>query len=86
MKLQVLYVYDKKAKCAPFAPSFVHHIGGAARDFGDQCTKKDGGPLSLHPEDYQLWHAGEWDDNDCLFKPLKKKVLIAEGKHFIVPK
>lgn len=45
-------------------PMFVPSIGGAVRAFGDECRKKDGqGDLNKHPEHFELWHLGEYDDN-----------------------
>lgn len=45
-------------------PVMVHHIGQAIRTFGDECRRKEpGNVLAQHPEDFELWHIGEFDDN-----------------------
>lgn len=61
MKTQILLIRDIVANCHPFPPLFVIHIGSAIRDFGDQCKDKTT-KLGMHPEDYELYHVGEWDD------------------------
>lgn len=42
-------------------PIYVANLGGAVRSFGDECLKADGNPLSIHPEDYELYHLGEFN-------------------------
>lgn len=81
MKMQVLYIRDLMADCVPFVPMYVHHIGAAIRDFGDQCKKRDT-TLGAHPEHYELWHYGEWDDVEAVFTPLPQKKQIAVGANY----
>lgn len=66
MKLQIICIRDIIANCYPFPPMFVAHLGGAVRDFGDQCRDKTT-QLGKHPDDYELYHVGEWDDTDAHF-------------------
>lgn len=81
MKIQVLYIRDIVSNCAPFAPMFVHHIGSAIRDFGDECKKPDT-KLGQHPTDYELYHAGTWDDVECRFELLEKPIQLAVGANY----
>lgn len=81
MKMQMLYIRDIIADCIPFSPMFVHHIGGAIRDFGDQCQNKET-VLGKHPEDYELYHHGEWDDVTGQYTALERPKQIAVGASY----
>lgn len=66
-------------------PVFVASLPGAIRAFGDEVTKTDGNPLSLHPEDYELYHLGEFIehfDSKQTFSLLEKPVQLALGSNF----
>lgn len=66
MKLQIIALRDIKANVYG-QPMFVPNIGAAIRNFGDQVQDPNSGPLHKHPEDFELWHLGEYDDNDGSF-------------------
>lgn len=67
MKLYALATRDIVANVwSP--PMFVPHIGIAIRSFGDECRNKES-PLGKHPEDYELWLVGEYDDNSGQMEP-----------------
>ena len=63
----VFSIYDEKAGAfaAPFtAPS----IGHAIRSFADEVNSaRDSSLLSKHPEDFQLFELGMFDDSDGSF-------------------
>jgi len=42
-------------------PFFVPAVGVAVRQFGDE-VKRDDSPMSSHPEDYELFDFGVFDD------------------------
>lgn len=55
-------------------PIFVPNIGQAIRAFGDECKRpaQPGQPpnvLEQHPEDFELWLIGEYDDNTGQMEP-----------------
>lgn len=61
MILKMFGVFDLKGK-AYMQPFFSGTAGCAMRAFGDAV--KDGkSPISAHPEDYQLFELGNFDDN-----------------------
>lgn len=62
MKLQVICVRDIPTNVY-MPPMFFHHTGQALRAFEDQCRDK-ANELGKHPEQYELWKIGTWDDND----------------------
>ena len=66
-------------------PMFVASLGGAIRSFGDEIAKTDGNPLALHPDDFELYHFGEYDEKcESLeqFILLPKPVQIALGSNY----
>lgn len=69
-------------------PVFVPHLGQAIRSFGDECRRKEpGNVLATHPEDFELWHIGEYDDITGTFagmgeyEPFERK-QIAVGANY----
>lgn len=82
--MKILVVRDIVANCAPFAPMFVHHIGGAVRDFGDQCLNPET-TMGKHPEDYELYHHGEWDDVNLKWEIFETPKQIAVGANYRKP-
>lgn len=68
MKKQVFSVYDSKAEVF-HQPMFLNTIGEATRNFEDACRQEDS-PMASHPEDYTLFHIGEFDSDKGLLTPL----------------
>lgn len=67
MKLHIIATRDIVANLYS-APMFVPSIGGAIRAFGDECQREDPkNGLYMHPEHYELWELGTYDDNDGTF-------------------
>ena len=69
MKLQVIAIYDSKAKCYSAPMTFVA-LGTATRAFEDEVNNPQS-PYNKHPEDYTLFHLGEFDDQSAQFSPLE---------------
>lgn len=62
MKLNIYSIYDDTAK-AYMQPFFLHNHALAVRAFTDQINQENSqNPLSLHPEQFTLFHVGEFDD------------------------
>lgn len=59
--MKVLVVRDIKAD-AYAVPMYVASIGGCIRGFADEINKTDDNPLARHPEDYELFEIGEYDE------------------------
>lgn len=79
MKLQIICVRDSGADCFG-QPQFVPSIGNATRAFGDQVNSKDSGVLGTHPEDFILYHLGEFDDNSGEFDLLAQPRQLVRGQ------
>lgn len=84
MKFQIIVTRDIVANVYSNMMQ-VPHIGGAIRAFGDECRRKEpGNPLAMHPEDYELWHVGEYDDDlgSGTWFPLEDRKQLAVGANY----
>lgn len=80
MILKICAVRDRAADCFG-QPFFVPAIGGAIRSFGDEVNRKaEGNSLAAHPEDFDLYELGTFDDNTATFDLLKQPRQLAVGK------
>lgn len=80
MLLQVVVVRDS-AVDAFGQPSFVVSIGGATRGFSDEVNRSaENNQFNKHPDDFELYHLGTYDDQGATFDLLEKPRLIARGK------
>lgn len=88
MKLQVFAVRDR-AIGAFMQPWFAPSVGAAIRAFTDSVNDATS-PWNKHPDDYDLWHLGEWDDQNGRFEVSESGVLagavaqIALGKQVVI--
>lgn len=85
MELIIVAVRDRAADV--FAqPNFVHSVGGAIRSFSDEINRvAHDNVLNKHPEDFDLYQLGVYDDNSGLFVSDKPK-QIAVGKDLFISK
>lgn len=69
-------------------PWFVQSTGQATRGFADAINAKDGkhDNMSAHPEDFDLYHLGEYSDANAVFTLLPHPRLIAVGKDCVISK
>ena len=80
MKLKVVAIYDRAAD-AYGVPNFVAAIGSAVRGFGDEVNRVAGdNALYQHPEDFDLYELGEYDDQLARFELLADRRLIARAQ------
>lgn len=79
MKYKIVSVYDTAVSVFS-VPVFVASVGAAVRSFGDQVKKDDeNNPLNRHPEDFQLFLVGEFDDSDGSFDGMIRPERIASA-------
>lgn len=80
MKMCIVAVRDRAADLYG-APTFVQSLGIAIRSFGDLINgeSKGDGSFSAHPEDYDLFSLGTYDDQTGSFECHVPK-QIAIGK------
>lgn len=77
MKLQVFAVKDRALE-AHMTPWFAQTTGQAIRMFSDEINNPQS-PMNKHPDDYDLWHLGSWDDKTGNFTQIENAQL-AMGK------
>lgn len=80
MKLNIFSIYDEKAQ-AYNTPFFQSHVGQAIRGFQDLC-KDSQSTLFGHPEDFSLYHVGEFDDNDAKIISFPEPRLVSRATEF----
>lgn len=78
--LEVLAVYDRQLDCY-MRPFVAQTIGQAIRSFRDETNRADS-EIHKHPEDYALYHLGQFWENSGLIAPLNdgpKQVALASN-------
>lgn len=83
MRYKVLTVRDR-AIDAYGQPFFSTSVGGAVRSFADEINRAaDGNQLHKHPEDYDLFLLGEFDDESGEFESHRPQ-QVAVGKDLLI--
>lgn len=76
MKYVVCAVFDKKSEVFG-APFYTVAKGQAMRNFQDTVNRNDpNNSLYAHPEDFDLYHLGEFDDSRGLFNCGEPTILM----------
>lgn len=77
--VSVIAVRDSAA--GAFArPIFVPSIGIGTRSFADEVNRaSDDNQMYRHPEDFELWHIADFDEEKGAFIPVEVRCL-ARGK------
>ncbi|UOK21029.1 nonstructural protein [Chifec microvirus UA13_14] len=82
MVYKIIAVRDR-AVDAFGVPVFVANLGGAIRSFGDEVKRVDpNNNMNKHPDDYDLYHIGEYDDSTAEFSAIRP-TMIAVGKDYV---
>jgi len=80
MKLVLCSVKDRAAD-AYARPMFVPSTGVAIRSFSDEINRSDAeNQLYNHPDDFDLYEFGEFDDNTGQFNLYEQPKLLSLGK------
>lgn len=83
MRYKVLAIRDRAADVFG-QPIFVPSLGGAIRSFSDEVNRKaEGNALNQHPEDFDLYLLGEFDDATGEFLQ-QKPAQCAIGKDLYI--
>lgn len=86
MKKFIVVVRDIKANLY-FPPMFYQSLGQAERHFRDEVNRPgDGNMLAAHPEDFELFHVGSFDDEICRFVILDTPTQLAVGSACVISK
>lgn len=84
MKYYVLCVRDRAANVFG-QPFCAVSKGGAIRSFSDEINNPQGGMMSKHPEDFDLYDLGTFNDATGLFETGAPQQL-AVGKDLVISK
>lgn len=83
MRYKMVVIRDRAADVYN-QPAFVPSLGIAHRSFADEVNLVDpNNQLNKHPEDFDLYYIGEWDDNTGEFDAVRPQ-QIAVGKDVVV--
>ena len=77
---QVFSVYDEKAE-AYLPPFMLPKVQMALRTFGDTINNPES-QMSRHPEDYQLFHLGQFDNHDASYELFSAPKPLGNGLQF----
>lgn len=81
MKLIVLAIRDR-AIDAFGRPMFMTATGAAIRGFGDEINDpRADNQMNKHPDDYDLYELGTWDDATGRFEQHEQPKQVAIGKN-----
>lgn len=78
MKLIMVSIRDS-ALNAFMRPFCVPAVGGAVRSFGDEVGNKES-PMNRHPEDYELFEIGHFDEESGKVSSLAEPRSLSRGK------
>ena len=81
MLQQMFTVYDEKAG-AYIHPFFMATTGMALRVFHDSCRDSNHA-FNRNPEDYTLFHIGQFDDTSGLVEPFSTPVSLGLAINFV---
>lgn len=70
-----------RALDAYMRPFFAHSVGQAVRMFQDEINNNQG-EMHKHPDDYDLYHLGLWDDKTATFAACEAPEQVAIGKQY----
>jgi hypothetical protein len=86
MRYLVVSVYDRVAQLYA-VPNFVLSKGSTIRAFADQINKPDeNNQLYQHPDDFDLYYLGEFDDEQAVFSITMQPEVLARGAHLKINK
>jgi len=78
---QVICTVKDRAADAYGRPMFVPSAGVAIRSFSDEINRNNAeNQLYNHPDDFDLYELGEFDDNTGLFSLHEQPKLLSLGK------
>lgn len=77
MKMQLVAIKDTAAQ-AFMQPVFCHATGVALREFADAVNSGDH-QFAKHPEDFEMYFLGEFDDSDASFALPKSPQLLSRA-------
>ncbi len=77
-------IYDSKAE-AYSQPMYFQSVGQAVRSFSDEANRADSN-IGKHPEDYTMFHFGNFDERSGDFKMLEAPVALQKAINVVIEK
>lgn len=78
---QIFSVYDSKAE-AYLPPFMLPKVAMAQRTFGDTVNSSDS-QMYLHPQDYTLFHLGEFDNTKAQYDLFAAPKSLGNGVEYL---
>lgn len=86
MNYKICAVYDRVAQIFG-VPNFTNSKGSTIRAFADMVNKaEENNQFYQHPDDYDLYYLGEFDDASAVFTMEDHPELLARGAHVKINK
>lgn len=82
MATRIVVAVRDRAMDAFGQPFFVPSVGLAVRSFGDEINNPDGA-MFKHPEDFDLYQIGEYEEETGRLVPLERPRQVAIGKEHV---
>lgn len=84
MLLHIVSIRDRAANVFG-VPMFMSSIGAAIRSFGDEInrTGDQNNIMNRHPDDFDMYELGVYDDGTAKFEMLESPRQIAVGKDLV---
>lgn len=79
MTVFVILAVRDRAMDAFMQPFFVPALGLGVRSFSDEVNRPES-PMFAHPDDYDLFHIGHYDDATALVELVSPPRQVAIGK------
>jgi hypothetical protein len=84
--MKTIYALKDTAVQAFNTPMFMRSQGEMLRALQDEVnTDKTKSALAAHPEDYELYRLGEYNEDTGAITPEQPAVLIARAKDLLIP-
>lgn len=84
MRQQVISVFDRAAMTYA-RPWFVPSVGLALRSFTDEVNRaSEDNPVYKHPDDFELYHLGFFEDVSGTFDMFPEPVQLAIAKNLVI--
>jgi hypothetical protein len=83
METRIYSIYDSAAQ-AFITPFFMHNDGMALRAFSDNVNAKEENNISKHPDQFTLFHIGNYDDQTGQIESIEPKSL-GNGIEYVEP-
>jgi len=81
MRYKVMSIRDRVSETYS-QPMFFATVGAAIRAFSDEVKRSDNNNnLNKHPEDFDLFQVGEFDDNSGEFEPMRPQQVTLGKDH-----